>query len=45
MKGGSLSRLNSARVEDDEFVGKVLDIELVSPAWSDIDRMEASRAN
>jgi hypothetical protein len=26
-------RLNSARIEDDEFVGKVLDIELVSPAW------------
>ena len=29
----TLSRLNSARIEDDDFVGKVLDIELVSPAW------------
>jgi len=28
----SSSRLDSARIEDDEFVGKVLDIELVSPA-------------
>jgi hypothetical protein len=33
LKGGPLSRLNSARIEDNEFVGKVLDIELVSPAW------------
>jgi hypothetical protein len=31
--GWTSSCLDSARIEDDEFVGKVLDIELVSPAW------------